>query len=290
MSDSVFAEAKKRVRFPDVPPAEGKPTYTRADLGHAVEEVRRELEGVLTDELDACRLRLKLCERSGNQKQAIDERAAIAALKRLLARHRAGTGDEMKIATIEEAQWTIGGYRAVSRISIARLALAEHERAEKLAARLAFYDGIDDRPDSGWCGEHPRRVEAQTAGMVGYDTTDGDDLCLACEVCRLAARLAGREQDMKTVADAWRAKVAEVEAERDRWKDSAGAAGEAITAYQNEVNRLRDAVPVAITAGAMMMAKHHEVSPQDIDEIAESILASIDATEDPDHVRALETT
>ena len=39
--------------------------------------------------------------------------------------------------------------------------------------------------EGGWCGEHPMRVERDTAGMLGYDTSDGADLCLACEVERL---------------------------------------------------------------------------------------------------------
>ncbi len=59
----------------------------------------------------------------------------------------------------------------------------------RLASRLAFLDGISDDEDSGWCDCHPRRVEASTAGMIGRDTTDGADICLACEVERLEAEV-----------------------------------------------------------------------------------------------------
>ncbi len=59
----------------------------------------------------------------------------------------------------------------------------------RLASRLAFLDGISDDEASGWCDCHPRRVEASTAGMIGRDTTDGADICLACEVERLEAEV-----------------------------------------------------------------------------------------------------
>ena len=60
-----------------------------------------------------------------------------------------------------------------------------------LRARVAELEAAiecDNEPgpeEGGWCGEHPMRVERDTAGMLGYDTSDGADLCLACEVERL---------------------------------------------------------------------------------------------------------
>lgn len=66
-----------------------------------------------------------------------------------------------------------------------RVERAEVERLRNAERRYNFWASVATDPESGWCGEHPRRVEAGTAGMVGRDTADGDDLCLACEVERL---------------------------------------------------------------------------------------------------------
>ena len=61
-------------------------------------------------------------------------------------------------------------------------AQAEVERLTHIERHRSFWAEVSTDPRSGWCGEHPRRVEAGTAGMVGLDTKDGDDLCLACEL------------------------------------------------------------------------------------------------------------
>lgn len=73
--------------------------------------------------------------------------------------------------------------------AIARLG---RERDDALR-RLAFWSEVDQDPLGGWCGRHPRRVEAATVGMIGGDTADGADLCLACEVERLTRELLARQ-------------------------------------------------------------------------------------------------
>ena len=90
-------------------------------------------------------------------------------------------------------------YRQTAYIAGNLLAALDEAQAEndRLRGRLSFLDTVADDPDAGWCDRHPRRVEAATAGMIGRDTTDGDDLCLACEVERLEDEVRRLRADAK---------------------------------------------------------------------------------------------